>query len=345
MTLLDCELPLISILKIFSNVVFYYDSKCFKISKLTNIYCFCLTMFLQGFYWFMSSLNYTSMAAKFDEGSKTTEMIHLLVCWSLELGLFPILVNAFLNQKNQVKLLNKILKIEDSIKSLKYQLNQKQCYRKFQVAANLSMVSAITYFIVLIYIFMVHIQPEQHEAYFKNMFIELFHTLLAILFNLITIFMVFLVKIIIFLFQQLNFNIEKQISDVSALKKNANFKEIVQLLKIQQKLKKTMLLFSKSFGLACLGIFLHNVGMVTCVVFLQYITLRDIDLFVSWEIIVYDIVNMIWSVPLIISFGILARECEKVVLEAEKGNFLLDKIYSCRNKEINALVISTQIKY
>lgn len=332
MTLLNCESLLLSFLKILSHVTFKYDSKSFKTSNFLNAYCFCIAVLFQGFYCYVSTLNYMSMAAQFDRGSETTQMIHFLVTCSLEMGLFPILVNAFLNQKNQVTLLNKLLKVEESINLLKYQFDKIKCYRKFKVATNASMISVIVYFIVLIYIFLAYVIPAKFELLSTDTFIQLFHTTLAILFNLIALFMIFLVKIIIFLFKTINLNLEQEIEQFNSFKIEINFSEILKILKIHKSLKKTMFLFSKSFGITCLGIFLHNVGMVTCVIFLEYITLRNFNKFMSWRIIFYDTINFIWFVPLVFLFGILSSACEKVFREAEKASSLLENINGCNCK-------------
>lgn len=322
MALLRSQIPILTFLTIFSLFVFKYDSKWFKTSRPTTIYCVSMAISTQIFFWYISTLTYTSMASKFDKESALTAFVHSLESISLGLGMFPILLNAFLNRKNQVNLLNKTLELDDKISSLKYQLNQKQTYKKFQMGAIASIVLTCSFYTTLIILLEAYIYPGRHELLSQEALILIIHILFSIAFNLLNIFMTLLVKIINKMFQTLNLNLEQELANLEP-----NLRKVVEILEIHKEHRKLFNLFSKSFGIAIVGLFLEHVALMTCELFLDYLTVKNFDNFGEKEIlIIYDIINIIWCAPLVISFGVLDNECEKVVLEAEKNDFLLKQI-------------------
>ena len=333
MALLKSQLPLLTFLTIFSYTAFKYDSRSFKTSKPVTFYCSVIAVLFQGLFWFVSTLTYVSIAASFDKGSEITAMIHLLESWSIEFGLFLILVNALLNHKIQVRLLNKVSRLENMIQVLKLQLNNNLFYKKLQVASNTMIVFMLAYYFVSIIIFEFFLYPDK-SLVSQQVSILTVHMIITVLFNLLVVFMISLLKVVTFLFKTLNLNLEQEIC-------NAQSEEIVRILKMHQKLKKTFILFNKSFGIACLGIFLESTGMLTCEVFLDYITLRNFDKYVAITIILYDIVNFCWCLPLIVVYGVLCEECERVTLEAEKTNKILERVHMAEEyrTELQSMVI------
>lgn len=316
MELFERQLPLFTFLKKFSFITFKYDGRCFKTTNYLTLYCVIIAILLQWSFWFVSTLSYTSVAAKYNKESEVTKMVHLLESWSLQFGLFPILTNAFLNQVNQVYLLNKILGLEGTIRSLKYQLNHNLFYKNLRAVANISTAFIFLYYLVFLCLFETYLYPDESTFLSQQVCILAIHMVLTVLFNLMSIFMILHIKIIIFLIQTLNFNLEQEICDIES---RTNFHTIIDILEIHQKFYKICFWFSKSFGLSCLGIFLQNTGMVTCEVFLDYITLRNINLFGTADIIIYNCINFCWCLPLMVSFGIMCDELERFIHEFGKA--------------------------
>lgn len=321
MSLLKSQLPLFKFLAICSYIAFKYDKKKFKTSKPFTTYCISIAIIIQVFFWHISTLPYISMASKFQE-SEIIGLVHLLESFSLEFGLLPILVNAFINQNNQVKLMHKIMKIENKIYLLGYRINQKQRYRKFKVAAIVSIISTFLFYTSLLILIEMFIYPEKDHVFVSlQVFILLTHVVLTIFFNTMTIFMILLVKIIRIMFQTINLSLQQELA-----KRTPNFRRFVRILELQRKQRKIITLFGKSFGIAILAGFLEHVGILTCELFIDYLSLIHFEKFTLWKLIIYNSVNLIWCVPLVVSFGVLGFECEKVVNEIDRKVFLLEQL-------------------
>lgn len=214
MNLLETQKFILFLLLIFCFSAYKYDSKQERIKskKLHIIYCCLMACFLQHVMFSISEL-YVSGFEDFkvdEDASEVTVFIHTMESFSLELGLIMILFNAFAKRKQQVRLLNEILKLEKQTKAMKLRFkNQELCYWKFKWYSNALLVGVLLHFSTLIFFYYRVVFPKQQLVVVAL----LYYISTTITLNVLAIFLLMLVKMIEKMFQIINCNLEERVAE------------------------------------------------------------------------------------------------------------------------------------
>lgn len=303
------------ILLIFCFVVFKYDPKrkIVRSGKMLVTYCLCIAIFLQTSFIYIANLHFKSLATDIDRGSEVTKMIHMLESWYLEICYVIVVINAIFNRKKQGKLLNEILQIEIICNKLKYQNHVSKTYKNLKWMS-IAFVTGTFTFIFLIF-----------TVFFKGFYYDDITTmitvtldlLLTFFYNLILLLMVFVVQMLHHLFRTLNLNIHHKIQEINNCITLFNLEELTNLLKIHCRLNRTIKMFSESFGISYLGLYIYNVGTLTTEFYLAYLIPQDYLEMNHLLFINYIVFNIIWCCPLVINFGLMTSACNNVKNDVE----------------------------
>lgn len=324
MNFVETQIVVMVFLLIFCFVDFQYDfkRKIVKDSKVLVAYCLITACFLQGFFFYISNMNFKSVASSMDKESQVNEMIHMIEAWSLEICLVFVVVNAFMNRKGQQRLLNNILKIERICNKLKYQPRVENIKENLRWKSTSLVFGTFTFLFIIFIIFLTNFYSSNHTAMI-NISVDLFLTCLN---NLIVIFMVFVIQMIHNLFKIINLNIDHKIKEINFWMTSFNMLELLQLLKIHNRLQKSIKLFNESFGMTILGIHIYNIGTITSELYLAFLITRD---FVEIDFLIfffYVTVNIVWCAPLIFNLCLMSSACNNVKDDVEALILMTDQL-------------------
>ena len=327
MNFLASQEHLSKILLIGSVVSFKYDRKLeqMKTSKVYTCYSIFVICFIQFCFVVLSKLFLNHFQSRLTE-SVVAQMVLTLQTLILEFQLVLFFWNGIARRNLQVNFLNSLVEIERAVHSL-CKIQSSSFLRTF----SLKYLAMVVIYYILLFISKLNLWSTIE---FSVVVIILSYIASSIFFSIFVLYLIMAVKMQRHMFKVLNTDLEAKLKKPNG----PRFKDLKEVMILHNKLHKSINMFNESFGIACVAIFVFNVGLETCQTYNGIISAMIDNLNMPRKNIILALQNMIWILPQICLTFQLNIECEKSKEEAEKVNFIFGNFNDFKNKHLKEMV-------
>lgn len=338
MRFVEAQKPLIMLLKLCGFFGYQTNTlaRCTWKRRILNL----IVNFFFATQYFINTISVIDIFVdQLDDGYKVTYMFNVLEPLMGLLNILTINYCIACTQKKQIEFLQCLQSIDDDVRKLPFYNNEMEKFYKFlRISSWGSIVSLITFYVILVLIYAKMALKNQSRIVIPQLFSFMLY---SIYFTLLVTLVLHLVLAIEKFFQIINKGLRLCISG-----SDFYMKEIRTLLRLHHKLTYAIQTLNESFGLVIFGNFVFF-SVLTTIEFYYIYDSFTANLVGSSLIIWYDVLNVIWMVPMFFYLMWLCGTCSSVQKVAEETKGILESSESEQLEEFigKCLMNSFQANY